>query len=201
RSLRLLRPGRYLNDALMNFGLRCLMFAELRSLKPGIAEEIYVFETFFFAKLYLASQDRDYEGVQRWNVKCDLFKKNYVLVPIHDHVRLHWYLAIILHPGRIIRIYDKKTPSNAPSEAGCKIFILDSLGFHHQQEARKLGEYLRRMACQKKKVPWVNTAAPDTVTVPVPRQPNNVDCGIYLLHFARTFVFRPATSAEALEVE
>jgi Ulp1 family protease len=38
-----------------------------------------------------------YERVRKWTKNVDIFAKDYIFVPIHDHA--HWSLAVICHPG------------------------------------------------------------------------------------------------------
>jgi len=70
------------------------------------------------------------------------------------------------------------------------IFTFDSLGTNHPHAIKKLGQYLRMEAKDKKGIANAGLAAGKTVFVPV--QPNFCDCGVYLLHFAQTFLTDPA---------
>ncbi|EJD34438.1 hypothetical protein AURDEDRAFT_23507, partial [Auricularia subglabra TFB-10046 SS5] len=49
-DLRRLRPGTFLNDTIIEFGLR-YWISHLRRTKPEIAEGIHVFSSFFYKKL------------------------------------------------------------------------------------------------------------------------------------------------------
>ncbi|KAK5007763.1 hypothetical protein LTR60_005629, partial [Cryomyces antarcticus] len=56
----------------------------------------YFFDTYFYTRLTkTASGQRgfNYEAVQRWTSKVDIFKYPFVVVPINESA--HWYLAII----------------------------------------------------------------------------------------------------------
>ena len=50
-----------------------------------------------------------------WTQNIDIFDKEYIIVPIHDH--LHWSLLIVCHPGAVF------------SNSGCSpcMIHLDSL--------------------------------------------------------------------------
>ncbi|KAI5119191.1 hypothetical protein M0805_004446 [Coniferiporia weirii] len=69
------------------------------------------------------------------------------------------------------------------------IFSLDSLGSRHPGALNKLNQYLRAEAKDKKDND--NPSDAFTKTALVPAQPNFCDCGLYLLHFAKTFMSDP----------
>ena len=84
------------------------------------------------------------------------------------------------------------------------IYILDSLGLSRSRVSRKLTNYLKLEARDKHYC--FNTIKPSTRTIKVnlsqcilslctdsfcpktPIQSNSTDCGVYLLHFAETFI-------------
>lgn len=94
-DLERLDEGEFLNDNLISFYLRYLE-QRLEDERPGLANRIYFFNTFFFATLTSAHKGRkrfNYEGVQKWTRSVDLFTYDYIVVPINEQA--HWYLAII----------------------------------------------------------------------------------------------------------
>ncbi|KAH0832102.1 hypothetical protein J3R83DRAFT_13011 [Lanmaoa asiatica] len=115
-DLRRLQPEEYLNDTLIEFGLK-LWLNDLRGKNPMLADQIHVFSSFFYKKLNnrkkfvevlhvvchslvaypIRSPEDGYKSVRKWTSKIDLFAKKYVIVPINENV--HWYLAIICGPG------------------------------------------------------------------------------------------------------
>ncbi|KAI9573550.1 hypothetical protein HD554DRAFT_2167133 [Boletus coccyginus] len=99
-DLRRLQPEEYLNDTLIEFGLK-LWLNELRGKDPALADQIHVFSSFFYKKLNNRKNPEDgYNSVRKWTSKIDLFAKKYVIVPINENV--HWYLAIIYEPGHTL---------------------------------------------------------------------------------------------------
>nr|GAT60133.1 predicted protein [Mycena chlorophos] len=76
-------------------------------------------------------------------------------------------------------------------ETQCCIFVLDSLGNRHPRVGSILSQYLRQEALQKKNIPMEQSTNPTYQHALVPQQPNFCDCGLYLLHFAQTFISRP----------
>lgn len=75
------------------------------------------------------------------------------------------------------------------SQPRTRIFILDSLGNRHPQAMKQLNKWLELEAMDKKKLESVTPAI--AKMVPVPVQPNYCDCGLYILHFSKTFMSDP----------
>lgn len=112
--------GQYLNDTLIEFGLKYLVASADQLSRPlGFpAEDVHVFNSFFYKKI----SDRDkkgvhdkkamtpdtagiwpaYESVKKWTSKVDIFSKKYIIIPINECT--HWYLAIIYNPGALLLI-------------------------------------------------------------------------------------------------
>lgn len=100
------------------------------------------------------------------------------------------------------------------------IFTFDSLGHEHPDTVANLQTYLQMEARDKKNLEYAFTTPPlskDTIVCPkypfhghhskhdsirsqVPRQPNNYDCGVYLIHFARIFFQNPAGAMDQILV-
>jgi hypothetical protein len=54
---------------------------------PAIAKRIYFFNTFFYERLTSRSSGKrgiNYEGVQKWTSKIDIFNFDYVVVPVNE---------------------------------------------------------------------------------------------------------------------
>lgn len=98
-DLKRLEPEEYLNDTLIEFGLK-LWLGELREKDPLLADQIHVFSSFFYKKLNMKNVEEGYQSVRKWTAKVDLFSKKYIIVPINEN--LHWYLAIIYEPGHVL---------------------------------------------------------------------------------------------------
>ncbi|KAF8895469.1 hypothetical protein BD779DRAFT_1499711 [Infundibulicybe gibba] len=78
-----LQPGQYLNDTLIEFGLKHWL-KELESSDPALAKQIHVFSSFFYKKLNKKNMDEGYESVQKWTAKFNIFDKKYIIVPINE---------------------------------------------------------------------------------------------------------------------
>ncbi|KAG8788188.1 hypothetical protein FRC20_006438 [Serendipita sp. 405] len=98
-----LEPGGYLNDTLIEFGLR-LWIETVKQRDPDLAEQIHIFSPFFYKKLKNKNFEAGYNAVRKWTSKVDIFTKRYLVVPINDSERVHWYLAIILYPENVLRM-------------------------------------------------------------------------------------------------
>ncbi|KAH9480523.1 Ubiquitin-like-specific protease 2 [Psilocybe cubensis] len=114
-DLNRLEPGEYLNDTLIEFGLK-LWLNKLETKNPQLAHQIHIFNSFFYKKL---NQGKDiqqtFENIRKWTSKIDIFEKKYIIVPINENliaVSLHWYLAIICEPKYILY---PKTPKSSAS--------------------------------------------------------------------------------------
>ncbi|KAI3616352.1 sumo deconjugating cysteine peptidase ulp2 [Moniliophthora roreri] len=102
-----LEPHEYLNDTLIEFGLK-LWHRELEEKNPQLAQQVHVFNSFFFKKLSKKNVEEGYQSVRRWTSKFDIFDKKYVIVPINEN--FHWYLAIIFQPGNVLLPPPEKEP-------------------------------------------------------------------------------------------
>ncbi|GAA5871768.1 hypothetical protein JCM1840_003995 [Sporobolomyces johnsonii] len=114
-----LNDDEFLNDTLIEFGLKRALTKvkeadEKRPEGQKIAPLVHVFNSFFYKKLSTrkpskAPKDWDaYSLVEKWTKKINLFEKKYIIVPINEH--LHWYLAIIVNPGWIVKHAENITP-------------------------------------------------------------------------------------------
>ncbi|KAM6494165.1 hypothetical protein JOM56_010526 [Amanita muscaria] len=108
-----LQPGEFLNDTVIEFGLK-LWHRELESSNPEFAKDVHVFSSFFYKKLHNRNFEEGYQSVRKWTSKFNLFDKKYIIIPINEN--LHWYLAIIYMPHYMLQppplIPTKPTPSS-----------------------------------------------------------------------------------------
>ncbi|KAI0789620.1 hypothetical protein C8Q75DRAFT_144894 [Abortiporus biennis] len=107
-----LNDGEYLNDTVIEYGLK-LCLADIREKNPELADQVYVFSTFFYKKLNVKDKEQGYSSVRKWTNKVDIFSKKYIIVPINEH--LHWYLAIIVNPQYALDPPIPKPPGPTPN--------------------------------------------------------------------------------------
>jgi sentrin-specific protease 7 len=90
-----LDEGELLNDNLIGFFLRYLEHY-LEQTKPELAERVFFYNSYFFEQLMKDLEGKKgikYENVQKWSKNIDIFRSDFVVVPvIESH---HWYLVII----------------------------------------------------------------------------------------------------------
>ncbi|XP_058255107.1 sentrin-specific protease 6 [Hemibagrus wyckioides] len=106
-DLNCLNMGEYLNDVIMDFYLKYLVCEKLQK---EDANKYHVFSSFFYKSLTqtdlkedmdstgLSIQERRHNRVKTWTRHLDLFKKDFIFVPINQFA--HWYLAVICFPGQ-----------------------------------------------------------------------------------------------------
>ncbi|KAH0541762.1 hypothetical protein FGG08_003784 [Glutinoglossum americanum] len=85
-DLERLDEGEFLNDNIIAFYLRYLE-RDLEVTHPSIAKRIYFFNTFFYERLTSRSAGKkgiNYEGVQKWTSRVDIFNFDYVVVPVNE---------------------------------------------------------------------------------------------------------------------
>ncbi len=120
-----LAPDEFLNDTAIDYYL-CYLRLQLEKEHPEDAQRCYFFNSFFYKKLTeknagggsggsggvnAAAAAASYAKVKKWTRGVDIFAKDYVFVPIHDH--LHWSLMIICHPGAQVPKITRIRPSSA----------------------------------------------------------------------------------------
>ncbi|TRM64160.1 hypothetical protein BD626DRAFT_547865 [Schizophyllum amplum] len=92
-------------------------------------------------------------------------------------------------PSDDIEIQDGEAEPELLRRDQTLVITFDSLGSQHQSAVKKLNTYLGLEARDKKGVENVSDVKGKMASVPV--QPNFCDCGIYLIHFFRTFLSDP----------
>lgn len=126
-DMRRLEEGEFLNDTLIEFGLKWEM-ENIRERNPRLSESIYMFNSFFFQKLNKKSKKKldvteeskiAYEGVRKWTKGHDLFTKDFVVIPINEH--MHWYFMIVANPGKILDVKPSATPPNRATRSRSSI--------------------------------------------------------------------------------
>ena len=78
-----LLDGGLLNDVAIDFGIKVIL-AEIRARDQTLADNIYVFNTFFFSILMSDSVENSYAKLRRWTAREDLFSKKYIVIPINE---------------------------------------------------------------------------------------------------------------------
>lgn len=156
-----------------------------------------------------------FDLVRTWTRKVNLFEKDFVVIPINEN--LHWFLAIICHPSKMLVEEkddndDEKDPVSDNSDVPfvdldaendrARIFIFDSLGLTSRGKStaviNKLRTYLQ-LEAQDKLGKSSNKSACTGHVIKVPQQENYTDCGCFLLQFVEEF-FKKDQVDEIIEI-
>ncbi|KIJ31892.1 hypothetical protein M422DRAFT_266389 [Sphaerobolus stellatus SS14] len=103
-------------------------------------------------------------------------KHDLLFIPIDDLDTEHWLLAVISSPASLLSC-NGFADSKATQQ--CRIFTLDSLGSRNSSTRAMLKKYLREEINDKYGFQCKCKISDEDVKIP--KQPNAVDCGIYLL--------------------
>ncbi|XP_052811535.1 sentrin-specific protease 6-like isoform X2 [Mya arenaria] len=114
-----LHEGEFLNDVIIDFYLKYLL---LERLSPEDRARTHIFSSFFYKRLTqrirgaaidddpnLSLQVKRHARVKTWTRHVDLFKKDFIVIPINEHA--HWFLAIICFPGLEGPVENRYVPS------------------------------------------------------------------------------------------
>ncbi|KAF0895456.1 hypothetical protein E2562_012461 [Oryza meyeriana var. granulata] len=183
-DIKCLEPEEYLKSPVINFYMQYLKKSRTRG-------DLYMFNTYFYSKLEEAlssvgdHDDSQFSKLRRWWKNVDIFRQAYIILPIHG--KMHWSLVIICMPAK-------------ETESGPMILHLDSLGLHSSHEVFDvIDSYL--------KAEWQHIQNDSSYIIPfsgriwshlsknickekveVPSQPNQYDCGIFMLHYIERFI-------------
>ncbi|PNT72803.1 ubiquitin-like-specific protease 1D [Brachypodium distachyon] len=179
-EIKCLEPEEYINSPVINYYIQYLKNSIPR-------DDLFIFTTFFYRKFEEArfSTDSQFSRFRRWWRTVDIFKKSYIILPIHG--QSHWSLVIICMPAK-------------ETESGPIILHLDSLGLHSSEEVFQVIE-----SCLKKEWSYLKKDSSydipfsariwrslskniDKQIVEVPRQQNEYDCGLFTLYYIQKFI-------------
>jgi hypothetical protein len=124
-DLALLKPGEFLNDSVIDFGLK----STFQQLSEAQQRKFYFFNTFFYTRWCGAeekcrvhnasasarasdssasfltssalSRCSGFAAVAKWTKGVDIFSRDFLVVPINDS--LHWSVAIICYPAKFFQ--------------------------------------------------------------------------------------------------
>ncbi|KAA8499765.1 putative ubiquitin-like-specific protease 1B [Porphyridium purpureum] len=157
-----LRPGKWLNDEVINFYIEVLKDRQSR-LGDAAKVKCHFFSTFMYAKLR-TPRGYDYTAVQRWTRKIDVFALDRVLIPINIQ-NSHWALGMVDMVAKTVEYFD-------------------SLGFEQPEMTADILQWVVDEAEHKKQITlytndWTVIHHGDSV----PQQTNTSDCGVFLCKF------------------
>ncbi|THH20617.1 hypothetical protein EUX98_g8550 [Antrodiella citrinella] len=167
----------YFNDTLVSVGIRLLYERYVRenTLTVVPRDKFALYESLGQQFLHTNEIDK-MQAVKNWQ-SFPLWDRDIVLIPVNAN--FHWYLVVILHPGRLLKPEDASVPSAI--DRRCCIFTLDSLGFNRVETRRATAAFLRKRAELEGKT---LLSSPYSKAMQAATQPNWTDCGVYVVSFA-----------------
>ncbi|KAG2379559.1 hypothetical protein C9374_006676 [Naegleria lovaniensis] len=161
QKIQCLKNTDWLNDEVINFYLN--MVKDRNDKYPEKYPKIYVFNTFFYAKL-TERHSYNYGNVRRWTRKIDLLEYDKIIIPIH--LTVHWTLAVINIRDERFEYYD----SMDGVQTGMNVL-------------QNLQKYLSDEVLDKKQVSF-DTMSWRKYVPHTPQQENGSDCGMFTCKFA-----------------
>ncbi|KIJ31902.1 hypothetical protein M422DRAFT_70784 [Sphaerobolus stellatus SS14] len=175
---------------MVEFGLS--LWFELYNAASRTAGSMKVLSSFFVTN----SKALGYSGVAHWTKRWSPFDFDFIVIPIHDVN--HWYSCIVI--GAKDSAASASSRPYVPSHPVIQIISIDSLDID-RTSARDLVstwlniEYAKRFPDKK-----VRTDPPIlSRNIPVPRQPNYHDCGLYMIHNVNRFIRHSCKILQAIE--
>ena len=173
KSIERLRPGKWLNDEIMQFNITMCQQYDNSQRATGRRGNYFYRTSFMSFLLNIQDPQRgfQYQNVARWTKNVDIFEMDKLFIPIPELD--HWTFIIVYMQERIIQYYD-------------------SLGSTNQYYVNSVLKYLVREHLDKKnqqlpqELPWqVHPESPPNY----PKQDNNDDCGVFVCMGAQDTCF------------
>ncbi|KAM9983118.1 hypothetical protein ACTFIZ_005714 [Dictyostelium cf. discoideum] len=168
-DVRLLSPGKWLNDEVINFYMEVLKIRDEEKKKSGgngdnSFPKCHFFNTFFYPKLCNDNHTYNYEKVRRWTARINLFEMDKIIIPIH--LGNHWCLAVINFKAKQFEYYDSLLGSNKECLKKLRKYISDEMENKKKEGAVNLDEFQ------------------DYMPKEIPIQQNGYDCGVFMCKYA-----------------
>jgi len=151
-----LEKDQEVNDDVLDF---YLLHAAENQLQHDLKKMVYLYNSCFYQKL---SQFNP-QTLLKWTKNTDIFSKKYLVIPACESH--HWILVIVMTDPKI------------------KLMILDSLQKQQKIVERRIVRYLKDVwSARPSSQGGRQTLEVEPVRYPtVPRQPNDKDCGLYVM--------------------
>ncbi|GMT16738.1 hypothetical protein PFISCL1PPCAC_8035, partial [Pristionchus fissidentatus] len=209
------------NDSIVDL---YLMILKDETVKQETRDKVHIFSCFFFKRLTdsmvsgqnyrsgdkaaafrYTSVERNYSAIMNWTKRVDLFKMDYVIIPVVDD--LHWYIIIVIKPGRCVVPANGETDNVKARRKGFNrgepatyAVVLDSL-YDASDPKRQCSvdiirdylemEYKRKKANAEDGMMFDRTRMGMLRPKGLPQQTNFLDCGFFLLKYIETFMGNP----------
>ncbi|KAI6184772.1 ULP-PROTEASE domain-containing protein [Aphelenchoides bicaudatus] len=167
RDIRTMRFGEYLNDTIIDVYLRII--AKCHNKLPQVNKKVYIVNTFF----YEAWAKKGYNGVKLWFRKDDIFEYDLVFFPINNES--HWSIVVMDKGRRCFLYYDSLEFTDRKQEED---YATKYTGYvrqfvnKHAEEKHNEKDFCEGYIC---------------ISQNSPKQLNSVDCGVFMLRFAKHY--------------
>jgi sentrin-specific protease 1 len=174
KDIECMRDGERLNDEVINFYMGLMQQRELKvnPKKP----RCHFFNTFFYKALTSDTREYNYKNVCKWTAVKKLggysiLDCEEVVVPIHrgEGDNAHWVLVVINIASKSLEFFD-------------------SLGGNDQGARAHLAQYLSDEYMHKREQTVDTSWWERDIQADVPQQQNTIDCGVFMLSFAKALV-------------
>eukprot|EP00961_Rhodomonas_salina_P145528 1958483-Rhodomonas_salina.1 len=183
-----LDPCEFLNDSLIDFHCRWVT----KQMQPQVAKRFHIFSSFLHAKLAqdLSKEDREADAV-KWSKGVDVFEKDYILIPICQ--KLHWSLAVVCFPrleGELLETAEKNHAGGRQQHQAYQvpcILHFNSIRKNVPAIFQRIRGYLQHFwdvhHAHKHGKRDFESKSLRGYNPNCPQQPNEWDCGIYVMEF------------------
>lgn len=186
-SYETLAVGEYLDDGVIDFWLANIYYNRLSEAER---RRTYIYPSQFFTFL-MSDNAKRFDESKKWTKNFDIFERDFLVFPVIKHS--HWFLLIVCFAGTL----------GAENE-NAVILRFDSL----LEEKSRTNEYSQRirkyLSFMANSADHFTSANMKFQTIDTPQQPNETDCGLYLLQNAELFFEVPLSGfkmeGKALEV-
>lgn len=174
RDIERLDEGEYLNDNLIAFYLRYLQEKSERD-HPDVSKRVLFMNTFFYPRLTKGKgrKNIDYDAVKRWTSKVNVFKYDYIVVPVNENQ--HWYVAIICNTPKLLLPPEDRIPKEEGQVHGKEVVDLgdagDTIDTAQPTSKHKEGSVTREMARKVSRLSIEDRGSPE----PQPNGANHID--------------------------
>ena len=157
-----LEKGQEIKDNVLDF---YFLHAAENQLRENLKESIYLYNSCFYLRLTQFNP----KTIFKWTKNTDIFSKKYLVIPVcYGH---HWIPVLVRTRPHI------------------SLMILDSLNKEHRSVELKITRYLQDVWSAKMPQSGKKTLEVKEIRYPtVPPQPNNTDCGLYIMKSFEKFL-------------
>jgi Ulp1 family protease len=207
-DVRRLDPPEYLNDNIIDFKIKHMLFDGNYKGKRNL---VHCYQSFFYERFTSAQANinRGYKKVETWTKNVNIFALDMLIVPVNQYA--HWSVLFVLRPDLLVKKNSIKESSEIGDEQSASeseqlpcIVCLDSLSMHNTKTIikniksylneeylfKKCGGESDRKSDQflsfKKSVENLNAISMKDI----PTQDNNYDCGMYIIKYVESMLDR-----------